>query len=200
MQVWNVLHVARWKYRMQKWCKKIAICAPSHNFVKLCLATKAYIDNRKKNLLNSSISSRCPHDMANFGPLTAKIGWRVWGTQHILTGFASWLHYCSYVAHWRQTKLFTMFGRHLGWYTMYTFLWDFAPWQNFAGCRIHFASKSCTLLYWQHYCMALQQWAWAKLCGVVQGMELRNFRRGRHMAGQPSRWASAHILVLIIII
>jgi len=25
MQVWNVLHVARWKYRTQKWRKKIAI-------------------------------------------------------------------------------------------------------------------------------------------------------------------------------
>jgi len=37
----------------------------------------------------------------------------------------------------------------------------------------------------------------AKRCGVVQGMELRNFRRGRHLysAGRPSRWASARILV-----
>ena len=33
------------------------------------------------------------------------------------------------------------------------------------------------------------------ICGVVQGMELRNFCRGRHFcsAGRPSRWASAHI-------
>ena len=31
--------------------------------------TKARIDNRK-NLLNSNTSSTCPHDMANFGPLT----------------------------------------------------------------------------------------------------------------------------------
>jgi len=38
----------------------------------------------------------------------------------------------------------------------------------------------------------------AKLCGVVQGMELRNFHRGRHLyaAGRPSRWASAHIVVI----
>jgi len=33
-----------------------------------------------KNLSNSNISSRCFHNMANFGPLTAEIGWRVWGT------------------------------------------------------------------------------------------------------------------------
>ena len=47
------------------------------------------------------------------------------------------------------------------------------------------------------YCTTLQQRVSAKLCGVVQGMELQNFRRGRHLysAGRPSRWASVHILV-----
>jgi len=56
--------------------------------------TKACIDNWKK-LLNSNISSTCPHDVMNFGPLTAEISWRVWGTPanfnrfHIL---ASLLH------------------------------------------------------------------------------------------------------------
>ena len=37
----------------------------------------------------------------------------------------------------------------------------------------------------------------AKLCGVIHGMELWNFRRGCHLysAGPPSRWASAHIVV-----
>jgi len=71
------------------------------------------------------------------------------------------------------------------------------PRQNFAQCKIHFTSDSCICLYWQHYCMALQQRASSKLCGgVVQGMELRNFRKGRHLysAGRPSRWALAHIL------
>jgi len=43
-------------------------------------ATKAYVDNRKKNLLNSIISSTCPHNMANFGKVAAEIGRRVWGT------------------------------------------------------------------------------------------------------------------------
>jgi len=31
-------------------------------------------------------------------------------------------------------------------------------------------------IYWQTYCTALEQWASAKLFGVLQGMELRNFR------------------------
>ena len=35
--------------------------------------------------------------------------------------------------------------------------------------------------YRQRYCTALQQRASAKLCSVVQGMELRNFRIGRHI-------------------
>jgi len=35
-------------------------------------------------------------------------------------------------------------------------------------------------------------------CGVVQGMELQNFRRGRHLysVGRPLRLASAHIVVV----
>jgi len=51
-------------------------------------ATKTRIDNRKKNLLNSNIFSRCPHNMANFGPLTAEICWRVWGTPANFNGFS----------------------------------------------------------------------------------------------------------------
>ena len=48
-------------------------------------------------MLNSDISPKCPRNMVNFGPLTAEIGWRDWGTQanfnrfHIL---ASLLHRC----------------------------------------------------------------------------------------------------------
>jgi len=42
-------------------------------------------------------------------------------------------------------------------------------------------TKSYVLLYWQCYCTTLEQWASAKLCGVVQGMELRKFRRRRHV-------------------
>jgi len=42
-------------------------------------AAKACIDNRKK-LLSSNISSRCSHNMANFGPLMAEISSGVWCT------------------------------------------------------------------------------------------------------------------------
>jgi len=49
----------------------------------------------EKNLLNGNISSICLHNMANFGPLTADICWRVWSTPTNFNGFrvlASLLH------------------------------------------------------------------------------------------------------------
>jgi len=84
--VWNVLHAACWKYRTQK----IAKSSPSgHHRTTLSgyiFATKARIDNRK-NLLNSNISPTRPHNMENFGPLTAEIGLPVWGTPANFNGF-----------------------------------------------------------------------------------------------------------------
>jgi len=49
----------------------------------------------EKNLLNTNISSTCPHNMVNFGPLTVEIDRWVWGTPANLNGFhilASLLH------------------------------------------------------------------------------------------------------------
>jgi len=110
----------------------------------------------EKNSLNSNISSTRPHNMVNFGPLTAEIGW-----------LASFGHPSKFQR-----------VSHLGFVTAPTSLSgsqpNFArclavPWAgtlrigNFVSCKIHFASKSCVLLYWQRYCTALEQWASAKL-------------------------------------
>jgi len=51
------------------------------------LATKARIDNRKKTCLSSNISSRCPHNMVNFGLLAAETYPVVWGTAANFNGF-----------------------------------------------------------------------------------------------------------------
>jgi len=134
----------------------------------------------EKNLLNSNISPTCPHNMANFGPLTAEIGLVVCGTPAISTGFASCLRYCSDITHQRPTKLCLMFGHLLCWYIIYAFSGDFA-------ChRIHFTSKSCVLLYWQRYCTTLEQRASAKVRrgtrnGIMQLSLLTIFNRGRHL-------------------
>jgi len=81
MQVWNVLQAAEWKYRTQKWCKK----SPSEHHRRAIssgyiFATKTCIDNWKRNLLSSSISSRCPYNMVNLRPTN---GWdRLAGLGH----------------------------------------------------------------------------------------------------------------------
>ena len=80
-------HAARWKYRMQKIAKNWPSVHHRTTVSGCIFATKACIDNRKKNLLNCNISSRCPHNMANFGPLTAEIGLPVWGTPANFSGF-----------------------------------------------------------------------------------------------------------------
>jgi len=48
-------------------------------------------------------------------------GWKFGPPQQISTVFASCLRYCSDVTHRRPTKLCTIFGCPLGWYTRYTF-------------------------------------------------------------------------------
>jgi len=67
------VHAAHAKYSTQKVAKK----SPSgHHHTTLpgyIFATKAHIDNRKKNLLSSNISSTCPHNMVKFGLLAAEI-------------------------------------------------------------------------------------------------------------------------------
>ena len=63
---------------------------PAHHRTTLSayiFATKTHIDNRKKNLLSSNISSRRPHNMVNFGILVAEIGLVVWGTSANFNGF-----------------------------------------------------------------------------------------------------------------
>jgi len=56
-------------------------------FVELGAAELQSIDNRKKNLLSSNMSSTCPHNMVNFGLLAADIGLPVWGTPANFNGF-----------------------------------------------------------------------------------------------------------------
>ena len=96
--------------------------------------------------LNSSISSRCPHNMANFGPLTADIGSRVWGAPAKFNGFrvlASLLHR-RHPPEVNQTL-------HDLWPSpgLVHYIYIFGgscPWQKFATCKLHLASKSCVLL------------------------------------------------------
>jgi len=106
----NVLHAARWKCRTQKLCKN------RHLHI---IAQLWHVSTVGKNLLNVNISSACPDNMVHFSLLAAKTDCWVWGTPGNFNGFRvlAWLCYCTDVAGRRSTKLCTMFGRLLGWYT-----------------------------------------------------------------------------------
>jgi len=130
----------------------------------------------QKNLLNSNISSTCSHNMVNVGPLTADTGWRLWGTPANFNGvrvLASLLQLS--VAQRKSTKLCTTFGRLLGWYTIYNFSEAYAR-NAILPCAIFTLRPSRVFLFSQRYCTALEQWALAKLCSIVQGMGLWKFR------------------------
>jgi len=139
--------------------------------------------------------------MSNFGPLTAEIGLGVRGTRANFNGFRVLASLLQRRRSFEANQTLHDVWPSSGLVRCIHFRGFLPLWRNFTRCigLIHFASKSCLLLYWHRHCTALQQRASAKLCGVVQGMELRNFRRGRHLysAGRPSRWASAHMLVLL---
>ena len=109
-----MLHAARCKCRTQKSRQKSPSGHHSTILLGYIFATKARIDNRKKNLLSSNISSRCPRNMVNFGLLAAEIVSLVWRTHQISTGFASWQRYCTACSCGRQPNFAALNrGRHL---------------------------------------------------------------------------------------
>jgi len=70
--------------------QKLAIWAPSHHRTTLLgyiFASKSCIHNRKKLVKQQYISTTRPHNMVNFGPLTAEIRSGVWGTPANFNGF-----------------------------------------------------------------------------------------------------------------
>ena len=109
-----MLHAARCKCRTQKSRQK----SPSgHHRTTLSgyiFATKACINNRKKNLLSSNISCTGPHNMVNFGPLAAEIVSLIRGTPGNFNGFRvlEALLYGTLVVGVSQTVALNR-GRHL---------------------------------------------------------------------------------------
>jgi len=108
-----VLHAAHCKCRTQKSRQK----SPSGHHRKLCRAISSqlrHVSTIGKKLLSSNISSTCPHNMVNFGPLAAEISSLVWGTPGNFNGFrvlAALLHR-TLVVGVSQTAALNR-GRHL---------------------------------------------------------------------------------------
>jgi len=114
--------------------------------------------------------------MVNFGPLKAEIGWQFWGTPGNFNGF----RILTSLLHQRRSK-----GGQPNFARCFFISWAGTQYLHFGGLvppnRILPGAKftlcqSCVLLYWQHYCMALEQWASTEFYSVVQGRELGNFR------------------------
>jgi len=160
-----VLHVARSKCRTQK----IAKSSPSgHHRTTLSgyiFATKACIDNRKKPVQQQYIPTR-PHNIANFGPLTAEIRSEVWGTPANFNGFrvlAALLHGTLVVGvsqtlrRWTDgTTYIRQGGHHVGhWPTFLVYflitLWKINNFwyvkflENFTSTAYKFARLTCKL-------------------------------------------------------
>ena len=137
--------------------------------------------------------------MVNFGPLTAEICSGVWGTPANFNGFRVLPSLLT--AATSLTVGQPNFARCLtvSWAgTLYTHFRGFLPLTEF--CRVQ-NSLYVQVLRSPILAALLHGTPAAKLCGVVQGMELRNFRRGRlhlYSAERTSRWPSAHILVLAL--
>jgi len=124
----------------------------------LLFAINARVDNRKK-----LVKQQHPHMSPQYGELWPTNCWErlagLGAPQQILTDFSSWIRHCTDLAERRSTSQ-PNFAQCLA------VSWADTLYIHFRGGKIHFASKSCVLLYWQCYCTAREQRASAKLCGV----------------------------------
>ena len=159
------------------------------------VATKACIGNRKKNLLSSNISPRCPHNMANFGPLTAEICRQVWLGHPCKFQWISCLGFIT--AATLLTEGQPNFARYLAvsWAgSLYIHFRGLLPPDGILPGANSLYVQSCILVYWQHCCTARQQRALAKLRhGTRNGIMELSQRAPSIFGGRPSRLASAHI-------
>jgi len=140
-----------------------------------------------KKLLNSNISSARPNNMANFGPLTAEINSGVWGTPANFNGFRL-LHS---LLHRRRSPEANQTLQDVWQSPAPTFggscpLTEFCLVQNSLYAQVLSFAILAELLH------STPAGASARLCGVVQGMELRTFTEGAtyirlhsHHVGKP---------------
>jgi len=135
--------------------------------------------------------------MLNFGPLTAEIFWRVWGTSANFNGFcilASLLHRRRLTA--ANQTLHNVWPSPGMVHYIYIFggscpLTEFCQLQNSLCVQVFRSPILAALLHGTRAAGVIQ-----RLRRGIQGMELRNVRKRRHLysEGRPSCWVSAHIL------
>jgi len=176
MQVWNLLHAARWNTGDAK-NRHLGSIAQS------CRAISSHLRHLLtigKNLLNSNTSCTCSHNMVNFDPLTAEICWRVWSTP---ANFIRFRVLASLLHRRRSTEVNKT-------------AWCLAK----IALRQVLRSPILAALLHGTRAAAVSQTLWRSTRNRIL---LRNFRQvppiEAYSAGRPSRWASAHILVFICV-
>ena len=104
--------------------KKVAKNRHLVTITQLCRAISSqprHLLTIRKNLSSSNMSSRCPHNMTNIGPLTAEIDWRVWGTPSYFSRYcvlAALLHGSQFMGisqtlrHWTEGTTYVWQGDH----------------------------------------------------------------------------------------
>jgi len=184
MQVWNVLHAARWKYRTQKIAKKLPSAHHRTTLLGYIFATKARIDNPKK-LLNSNIS---PH------VLTCGAGCK-YRTQNVVKKSPSGHHRTTLSGYIFATKAridnrkkFVKQQYLLHVFSQYGGLRLTSGWDRSGNLR-----HPCKFQRVSHLGSVT-----ARHSSIGCQPNFAALNRGRHLysAGRPSRWALAHILVL----
>jgi len=176
MQVWNALHAARWKYRTQKWRKNRHL----RTIAQLCRAESSQLRHvsiigKKRVKQQYLLHMSSQYDELRPTGIAAKIGSEVWGTPANFNGFRV---LASLLQRRRSPEVDQT-------------LHDVPPCPGLLH-YVYIFGSSCPLMEFRHvqnslcvqvsHCpilAALLHGTPAKLCGVVQGMELWNFRRGR---------------------
>jgi len=153
MQVWDLLHAARRKHRMQKVAKNRHL----GTIAQLCMAISSqlrHILTIGKNLLSSNMSSTCFHNMVNFGLLAAEIGPVVWGTPANFNGFrvlAALLHgtpvlgFSQTLRRWTEGATYIRQGRPSRWALAHILVIIIAV-LIFHVLKIHRMTAFCNLL------------------------------------------------------
>ena len=145
MHVWYVLHVARWKYRMQK----IAKNSPSghhHNIIRLYLRNEGIYRQSEKKLVKQQYLLLLPQ----YGRLWPSNGWDRFDCLGHPRKFQRVSHLAFVTAATSLTGGQPNFARCLAisWAgILYIHFLGCCSSRKFAWCKIHFTSKSCVLLY-----------------------------------------------------
>jgi len=147
---------------MQKWCKKSPSAHHRTTLSGYIFATKACIDSWKKLVKHHYLHMSSQYSDLKINRSQPTSGWDRFTSLGYPSKFQWVLGLGILTALTSLSGGQPNFARCLAiswadWHYIYTF-GGFCPLMNFAACKVHFASKSC-VLYWQHYCVALEQWA-----------------------------------------